>query len=117
MLSAGVLSLVPEAGVEPARYRYHRILSPARLPIPSFRHMQNGVCRAANTLLKQYTLFNVKMQHFFFAKDGFLGRYPAVFPPVAQLDNAADSDSEERGFESLPAGQIKNVPKPRISAV
>ena len=74
-----VLSLVPEAGVEPARYRYHRILSPARLPIPSFRHMQNGVCRAANTLLKQYTLFNVKMQHFFFAKDGFLRRYPAVF--------------------------------------
>ena len=29
--------LVPEAGVEPARYRYHWILSPARLPIPSFR--------------------------------------------------------------------------------
>ena len=71
--------MVPAAGVEPARYRYHRILSPARLPIPSFRHMQNGVCRAANTLLKQYTLFNVKMQHFFFAKDGFLRRYPAVF--------------------------------------
>ena len=31
------LFLVPEAGVEPARYRYHWILSPARLPIPSFR--------------------------------------------------------------------------------
>ncbi len=29
------------------------------------------------------------------------------FPPVAQLDNAADSDSEDRGFESLPAGQKK----------
>lgn len=29
--------VVPEAGVEPARYRYHWILSPARLPIPSFR--------------------------------------------------------------------------------
>ena len=29
--------MVPEAGVEPARYRYHWILSPARLPIPSFR--------------------------------------------------------------------------------
>ena len=27
-----------------------------------------------------------------------------VFPPVAQLDNAADSDSEDRGFESLRAG-------------
>ncbi|HJK73587.1 MAG TPA: hypothetical protein O0X34_01145, partial [Methanocorpusculum sp.] len=25
------------------------------------------------------------------------------YPPVAQLDNAADSDSEERGFESLQA--------------
>ena len=31
--------LVPEAGLEPARYRYHRILSPARLPIPSFRQI------------------------------------------------------------------------------
>ena len=27
-------SLVPRAGIEPARYCYHRILSPARLPIP-----------------------------------------------------------------------------------
>ncbi len=27
-----------------------------------------------------------------------------IYPPVAQLDNAADSDSEERGFESLRAG-------------
>ena len=28
---------MPMAGVEPARYRYHRILSPARLPIPPHR--------------------------------------------------------------------------------
>ena len=28
----------------------------------------------------------------------------AIFPSVAQLDNAADSDSEDRGFESLRAG-------------
>ena len=27
---------------------------------------------------------------------------------MAQLDNAADSDSEERGFESLRAGQKNN---------
>lgn len=33
--------LVPVAGVEPARYRYHWILSPARLPIPSRRQMFN----------------------------------------------------------------------------
>ncbi len=32
--------LVPVTGVEPVRYRYHWILSPARLPIPSHRHMQ-----------------------------------------------------------------------------
>ena len=29
--------LVPVVGVEPTRYRYHWILSPARLPIPSHR--------------------------------------------------------------------------------
>ena len=30
---------MPEAGVEPARYRYQRILSPSRLPIPSHRRI------------------------------------------------------------------------------
>ena len=30
------------------------------------------------------------------------------FLPMAQLDNAADSDSEERGFKSLWAGQNEN---------
>ena len=30
--------LVPKVGFEPTRYRYHRILSPTRLPIPSLRH-------------------------------------------------------------------------------
>ena len=32
--------LVPVVGVEPTRYHYHRILSPARLPIPSHRLIQ-----------------------------------------------------------------------------
>ena len=32
-------NLVPVAGVEPARYRYQRILSPSRLPIPSHRRI------------------------------------------------------------------------------
>ena len=31
--------MVPVTGVEPVRYRYHRILSPTRLPIPSHRHI------------------------------------------------------------------------------
>ena len=33
--------LVPVTGLEPVRYRYRRILSPLRLPIPSHRQMQN----------------------------------------------------------------------------
>ncbi len=30
--------MVPEAGIEPARYRYRGILSPVRLPVPPSRH-------------------------------------------------------------------------------
>ena len=30
--------LVPKTGLEPVRYRYRRILSPVRLPIPPLRH-------------------------------------------------------------------------------
>ena len=36
------LCLVPVVGVEPTRYRYHWILSPARLPIPSHRRMNQS---------------------------------------------------------------------------
>ncbi len=38
-----------------------------------------------------------------------------IFPLVAQLDNAADSDSEERGFKSLRAGQKKKPVIPYVS--
>ena len=31
--------IVQEAGLEPARYCYHRHLKPARLPIPPFLHL------------------------------------------------------------------------------
>ena len=34
---------------------------------------------------------------------------PPIHPLVAQLDNAADSDSEDRGFESLRAGHARSV--------
>ncbi|MDN5361401.1 MAG: hypothetical protein PWP70_448 [Moorella sp. (in: firmicutes)] len=34
-----LLFLVPKAGVEPARYCYHWILSPARLPVPPLRRI------------------------------------------------------------------------------
>ena len=35
----GSFSILPVAGVEPARYRYQRILSPPRLPIPTHRRV------------------------------------------------------------------------------
>ena len=47
------LRLVPKAGIEPARYCYHRILSPARLPIPPLKHIffkENGVSEVIRTL-------------------------------------------------------------------
>ena len=43
-------AFVPEAGVEPARYCYHWILNPARLPIPPLGHffkkrtVKVGIC-------------------------------------------------------------------------
>ena len=35
--------MVPVVGLEPTRYRYQRILSPSRLPIPSHRRVFNYV--------------------------------------------------------------------------
>ena len=40
---------MPQTGIEPVLYRYNRILSPARLPVPPRRHMTfviNGTYRA-----------------------------------------------------------------------
>ena len=34
-----IVFLVPKAGLEPARCRHQRILSPSRLPIPPLRHV------------------------------------------------------------------------------
>ena len=35
--------MVPEAGLEPARYRYRRILSPLRLPISPLGHCSYSI--------------------------------------------------------------------------
>src|SRR5690606_17744935 len=40
--------MVPREGIEPSRYCYHRILSPARLPIPPPRR-ENGVSETNRT--------------------------------------------------------------------
>ena len=76
LMSSG--RLVPEAGVEPARYRYHWILSPARLPIPSFRH---GVlyCIKLNIRLCQAAYFHTDSQadpHIIYQR---VGNYKSFF--------------------------------------
>ena len=43
---------MPVAGVEPARYRYHWILSPARLPIPSHRRINYYI--TSRTVCQEY---------------------------------------------------------------
>ena len=50
---------MPRAGLEPAQYCYHRILSPARLPIPPPR-LENGVSetiRTSDPLIKSQLLY------------------------------------------------------------
>ena len=53
-LIEGGAFLVPVVGVEPTRYRYHWILSPARLPIPSYRRMTNGIIPYSNSKIKGF---------------------------------------------------------------
>ena len=49
--------VVPVVGLEPTRYRYQRILSPSRLPIPSHRHLT----------ISHYTGWESKIQEKLFA--------------------------------------------------
>ena len=54
------MRLVLKVGIEPTRYCYHRILSPARLPIPPLKHFNNGVSetiRTSDPLIKSQLLY------------------------------------------------------------
>ena len=53
--------MVPGAGVEPAWYCYHRILSPARLPIPPLRHKDGDpeAIRTLDPLIKSQLLYQL----------------------------------------------------------
>ena len=48
----GPREMVPVAGVEPARHRWRWILSPLRLPIPSYRHIIFSMKILENSLWK-----------------------------------------------------------------
>ena len=57
--------IVQEAGLEPARYCYHRHLKPARLPIPPFLHIfYYEVLLHLNNII-YYTGKNTDCQQFF----------------------------------------------------
>ena len=58
-----------------------------------FRKAKQYIC-ATGTFSLLFSLFTLNL---------------IIFPPVAQLDNAADSDSEEWGFKSLRVGQKKRL--------
>ena len=45
LLPLKLRSLVPEAGIEPARYRYSWILSPVRLPVSPLGQRDNYITR------------------------------------------------------------------------
>ena len=48
-------SVVPVAGLEPARYRYRWILSPLRLPIPSHRQISDfGIIQYITDKIKSF---------------------------------------------------------------
>ena len=68
--------MVPEAGLEPARYRYRRILSPLRLPVSPLGHCSDIIYyfkNECNVFLKNSPFFyltwsekvNCELQSFF----------------------------------------------------
>ena len=54
--------MVPVVGVEPTRYRYHWILSPARLPIPSHRrYITNDIITKSDAKVNSFFYFLKKV--------------------------------------------------------
>ena len=53
--------MVPKVGIEPTRYCYHRILSPARLPIPPLRQLTgvSETIRTSDPLIKSQLLYRL----------------------------------------------------------
>ena len=54
--------IVQEAGLEPARYCYHRHLKPARLPIPPLLHFNQSLILCSSRLLDYNNLFPSESQ-------------------------------------------------------
>ena len=87
------LFLVPVIGVEPIRYRYHWILSPARLPIPSHRRMNCLTSRQTHIV---YHTFSQKSSLFFtlvhiFSKNMRIGAMRAWLLCIVNLPSCEQS--------------------------
>ena len=66
--------LLPVAGVEPARCRHQRILSPPRLPIPTHRHIyRNSISQTDMTFKMNFNFFD-----FSFVKVQLSSHYSAI---------------------------------------
>ena len=93
-LNKAIYRLVPVMGVEPTRYRYQRILSPSRLPIPSHRRF---------TFLL-YTI-SAQMQEFYSGKRTGTG-LSAVIPSAVTTQSTAKTSTpfscaSERAFANF----------------
>ena len=60
-LPANFCLLVPGTGIEPVRYRYRRILSPVRLPVPPPGHQfgHSPEIRTPDPLIKSQVLYRL----------------------------------------------------------
>ena len=56
--------MVPKAGIEPARSCPHRILSPARLPVPPLRRLDKYLPYCTEGLNKIICIINIENEQF-----------------------------------------------------
>ena len=106
--------MVPVVGVEPTRYRYHWILSPARLPIPSYRHESKAIISHSRDKIKHFFIFLQKNNTFCDSPFPILrattgkgagtaihNRRPVAFSPVQMPENRKLPGSGEKNWAVL----------------
>ena len=90
---------MPVAGVEPARYRYQRILSPPRLPIPTYRrnlYYSTSVSKFQVVYENFYPIYTA------YRKSGYSKKYHTEHESNILLHKAAKKAFDELGVTKLP---------------
>ena len=104
--------LVPVVGLEPTRYRYQRILSPPRLPIPTHRRLkcytiladnfQKGKC-FFGTFIKKYKLCLAKAKNAWYTSKVNAMTNLKVFERAArEFASRAESANQENVKHHIP---------------